>query len=377
MGIFKKPRKSTGGVLAVQLGRRNGSANLFGHSTFASAESELYDAMRSSIPIIDAAICKTVRLIGGFTADCGDEGITKRLGEFLNEVKVGPSSYGITAFLTSYLDQLLTYGTAVGEIVPNSDGEGVGALYVANIKTLEFEQGDNPLQIGIYVNDMFGERRLVKNPDLILLTALNPTAGEVRGKSVLSSLPFVSSVLLKIFNTIGNNWERIGNIRFAVTGKSGEGDAYSSADERARMIADAWQSAMCDGSEVKDFVAVGDVDIKVIGADNPIPDSSVPVRQLLEQIVAKLGIPPFMLGLSWSSTERMSTQQADILTSELEYYRSIVTPVIKKICRTWLGQNGCSTYVDILWDNINLQDEVELAKAELYRAQALQIESNT
>ena len=64
-----------------------------------------------------------------------------------------------------------------------------------------------------------------------------------------------------------------------------------------------------DGS-VRDFVAVGDVDIKVIGADNQVLDSEVPVRQILEQLVARTGIPPFLLGLTWSSTERMSTQQA-------------------------------------------------------------------
>ena len=58
--------------------------------------------------------------------------------------------------------------------------------------------------------------------------------------------------------------------------------------------------------EVRDFVAVGDVDIKVIGADNQIIDTEIPVRQLLEQIVAKLSVPPFLLGLTWSSTERMS-----------------------------------------------------------------------
>ena len=40
------------------------------------------------------------------------------------------------------------------------------------------------------------------------------------------------------------------------------------------------------------FVAVGAVDIKVIGADNQLPDSELPVREMLEQIVAKLGIPP-------------------------------------------------------------------------------------
>ena len=60
---------------------------------------------------------------------------------------------------------------------------------------------------------------------------------------------------------------------------------------------------------VSDFVAVGDVTIKAIGADNQILDSNVPVRQMLEEIVAKMGIPPFLLGLSWSSTEDVYKRQ--------------------------------------------------------------------
>lgn len=67
---------------------------------------------------------------------------------------------------------------------------------------------------------------------------------------------------------------------------------------------------------VRDFVAVGDVSVKVIGADGPVLDAAVPVRQLLEQLVAKTGLPPFLLGLSWSSTERMSAQQADLLDKQ-------------------------------------------------------------
>ena len=38
---------------------------------------------------------------------------------------------------------------------------------------------------------------------------------------------------------------------------------------------------------VRDFVAVGDVEIKVIGGEAPILDSETPVRQILEQLVAK------------------------------------------------------------------------------------------
>ena len=112
----------------------------------------------------------------------------------------------------------------------------------------------------------------------------------------------------------------------------------------------------------------------MIGADNPVLDSEVPVRQLLEQIVAKLGLPPFMLGLSWSSTERMSSRQADLLHQRAkEYYRSLLEPVVLKICRTWMTLNGFSSGFHVVWNDINLQDEVEEAKAELYRAQARQI----
>ena len=124
---------------------------------------------------------------------------------------------------------------------------------------------------------------------------------------------------------------------------------------------------------VSDFVAVGDVDIKVIGADAKTLDCEIPARQMTEQIVSRLGIPPFMLGLSWSSTERMSSEQSDMLTSEIWGYRRIITPAIEKICRMWLALGGFDTGVKIDFEDISLKDEVELAKAELYRMQAEQI----
>ena len=110
--------------------------------------------------------------------------------------------------------------------------------------------------------------------------------------------------------------------------------------------------------------------IKVIGSEAPIPDCQVPVRQILEQLVAKTGLPPFLLGLNWSTTERMSTQQADILTSELWAIRRTVQPVVEKICRTYLALEGMDNRVDILWDDISLQDISQEAQADLYRAQA-------
>ena len=116
------------------------------------------------------------------------------------------------------------------------------------------------------------------------------------------------------------------------------------------------------------------MDIRVIGADNALLDTEVPVRQLLEQLIAKLSIPPFLLGLQWSTTERMSSQQADLLTSEMEHYRSILTPVVHRILATHLRLMGRETAFAIDWQNISLQDESELANARYANARAEQIE---
>ncbi|MDE6102246.1 MAG: serine/threonine protein phosphatase, partial [Ruminococcus sp.] len=118
----------------------------------------------------------------------------------------------------------------------------------------------------------------------------------------------------------------------------------------------------------------GDVDIKVIGAENQLFDTNIPVRQLIEQIIAKLSIPPFLLGLNWNTTERMSSQQADILTSELEYYRRLLTPVICGIGNSFICSIGADAVCSVEWDNINLQDESVLAEARLKNAQAREIE---
>ena len=199
-------------------------------------------------------------------------------------------------------------------------------------------------------------------------------SGKIAGTGLLQGLPFVCDILLKIYNTIGTNWERVGNLRYAVTYKPQNDSADKAfARERANQMAQAWKDAMSSKDSVKDFVAVGDVNVKVIGADNQVLDSEVPVRQMLEQIIAKTGLMPYMFGLSWSTTERMSQQQADILTTELKAYRRIITPILKKIGDTYLRLNGISSSVNVVWDDITLQDQTQIAQANFYNARAQQI----
>ena len=368
---FKKKKPASA---AVQTAGNRVTAHPFslldGYVPLGTAQQRLYAQLREAVPVIDAAITKLVRLTGGFSVRCANADADRALQSFLANVSVGGNQNGIWPFMSSYFDQLLTYGTAVGEVVV-SGGRAVG-LYNAPLENIELRRAPD----GFSAQVCTGGTGLtpVKYPQLILLSALNPEPGKLAGSSLLKGLPFVSSVLLKIYNSIGLNWERVGNVRFAVTYKP-QNDAVDKAfaKERALQVAREWGDAMQSGSRIKDFVTVGDVSIKVIGADNQILDSEVPVRQMLEQIVAKTGLPPFMLGFSWSSTERMSAQQADVLTSELEAYRRTLTPVIAKICTIFLRLEGYTDNPEIEWDDITLQDEVELSRARLYNAQAQQL----
>lgn len=368
---FKKPTNEE--PVLVQTSRPANDYRLDTQSVEIN-EKLLYDNLRHAVPLIDASLSKVVRLTGGFSVTCHDENYQTLLDNFIENVPVGATGKSLGTFIDCYLDSLLTYGNAIGEILLSQDTGRVIGLANGNVADIEVKLGDSPLDKLFYLK---GEKYPLPMPQLVLFSSINNISGELLGRSVLRGLPALSSILIRIYECMGQNFDRVGNVRYAVTYKpTSDSSDRMFSKERAMQIAKEWSDGMhSNNGQVKDFIAVGNVDIKTIGADNQILDTEVPVRQLLEQLLSKLSIPPFLLGLSWSSTERMSSQQADMLTSELEYYRRILTPTIKQVCTAYLRSIGSDSDVTVDWVNINLQDEVELADARLKNAQALQIET--
>lgn len=384
MDWFKRKKQERGGATATQIRRQDGGrpfGTLMSTVPLGDGNTRLYRAIREQIPVIDAAIYKLIRLTGGVGVRCADKQAERELQHFFRTVNVGRGQFGMEAFLTGYLESLLTCGRAVAEIVPTASGREIGAVLCQNVDLVEVREGNSPTEFSLCARASDGKMHDLPHQELILFTPLNPEAEHPYGVSLLRSMPFLSELLMKVYAALGKNWERCGNVRFAVVCKpQGEELDRAGAQERAEQIAREWSNAMRDNGDgkVRDFVSVGDVSIRAIGADNQILDSEVPVRQILEQLIAKTGLPPFMLGLNWSSTERMSTQQADILTTEITALRRSVTPAIERIVSLWLRMHGYTAAFTVDWEAINLQDEVEEAKAELYREQArrLRIEND-
>ena len=343
--------------------------SLRGFVPLGLGEERVYREIREAIPVLDAAVGKLVRLSGGFEVKCANSAAQAAMDRFKKEVPCGRGQVGLDSFLGGYVDSLLTIGRAIGEIVVA--GGKVRGVCWADATKVQIEEGDSPMETVIWGPDEKGVMRPLPFQHLLLLTTYNPEPEHPYGVSIFRGMPFLADILMKIYTAVGSNWERAGNVRYSVICKDSDLDP-ATAQERGSQMAQAWSKAMEDGKNgtVRDFVAVGDVQIKVIGGEAPILDSQVPVRQILEQLIAKTGLPPFLLGINWSTTERMSTQQADILTSELWALRRNVEPALTKICRTFLALEGLDDRVSIEWNDISLQDITQEARADLYRAQA-------
>lgn len=163
-----KKKEQNGAGLATQLRESApGAFGLTGAAALGGSEAEIYRAMRENVPILDAAIGKLVRLTGGFTVTCGDRAAEKGLRQFLKTVPVGHAQYGLECFLQTYLDCMLTYGRAVGEMIV-ADGR-LAAVCWGDVTKIHVRQGASALEMELCVCEN-GELRALPYQNLLLFS---------------------------------------------------------------------------------------------------------------------------------------------------------------------------------------------------------------
>ena len=64
-------------------------------------EIALYRAVREAVPIVDAALMKIIRLVGGFVVRCPERTVQEELAHFLRTVPVGRAQRGWIIFWSS------------------------------------------------------------------------------------------------------------------------------------------------------------------------------------------------------------------------------------------------------------------------------------
>jgi len=375
---------------------------------------EFYEFLREGIPIIDSAIGRLISL-NGTVKIIGDKAdIVKELEDFCLNVPVNDMQKGIHAFMQNASNETFEQGFALAEFITTKDLKDIAGLRVADSKDIIFRKNtegkaepwyrypgnvpsvtfSNPQSLvqriltatygqSVYVNGMMEEKL---NPENKLYFSINNENNNPYGVSIMRSMEFVSKILMTMQDALLNVWERFGDPSFHIKYKTSKKDGVDLEARRQKLSTDftAAVKAKREGKSA-DFVNAvdinSDIEISIIGSDGKELSLEVPSRHVLEQIVSKVNLPAWMLGLYWSTTERMATLEVESALQDSKIRQFAMLPEYIRFLSVVLklrGHKWSSVTTDpnkpgdwgIMFETPNLHDIVAQAQARFLNAQA-------
>ena len=334
----------------------------------------LYDTITRSLPFVDRAFRTLSRMITPFEITCDNEPTQEALTQWLEDVRVNYLFRGFQAFGRPYVRQALKYGKTAGEVVLAPSKREIEGLHVIDGKVLRIVRDDEQgLLLG--QDDGKGGVSVYETPELFVYSAINSEGDNPHGVSLLRSVPFVADCLLRMEMAVRRLWQRSGAPSFLIWYQVDKDVGIT--DDKLKEIQSALETDWHDSQKVRwneegiqDFAGAGQGTLmfQAIGSDVKELTFEQPHRAMQEQIVASVELAPFMLGLQWSTTERMSQQQADCIVSTVEDIRVELKPDFLHILDWVQRVMGLRGKVGLAWKPVNLQDAREQAMAEFMAA---------
>ncbi len=377
--LFRRPQTRQPAVMAAPAGR----TSLSGRPTYTSgtgapvllpqafSHALAWEAYRN-VPLIK----RSIEVLAGLVGDPELVGSTQRqtddLEAWSDSVGFGRIGKGLCAFLEDHIAQALLYGYAVGEAEIAAPRNGVNALWSYLSPFFQFR------------SDAFGNIEILQlrfgllplSQDTAFVSTHNPRGSSPQGESMFFSAVTAATTWSEVLFAHRSTWRRTGSPSYAVKIIPPDGLDDPTGDVGDAALASyesTWNEAIRSSVEngvVKDHFWWGNVEIQTIGGDVQAMQFEVSNRALLEQIVLCTGIPPFMLGLTWSTTERMSDQQANTLTATVQGLRRSVEPNIRKVIDLHLRLTGRVQEYTLEWEETSLFDRLSAAQADFAEAQA-------
>lgn len=382
---------------------------------------DFYESLREGIPIIDAGIRHLISLNGTIEIIGDNPKIVKALEDFAMNVPVNDTQKGIQAFLENSSNETFEQGFSLSEMIATKDMKDIAGLRVADSKDIVYRRNEEgraepwyrfpgdvphpvysdpqslPQQIltasynqSLYIN---GVNEIKLNPANLLHFSIDNENTNPYGVSKLRSMEFVSKILMTMENSLLNVWERFGDPSYHIHYKTSSKDGDTTETRRQKISAD-FSTAITSKRAGKsaDFVTAtdtnSDISISIIGSDGEELAMEIPVRHVLEQIVSKFGLPSWMLGLYWSTTERMSILEMESALQDAEVRQTIMLPEYIRLFSIFLTLRGFkwnSITTDpekpgdwgIRFNTPNLRNRETISRANFLDAQAEMVRGNT
>jgi len=376
-----------------------------------------YEALREALGILDGAINRMVTMDGVMAVEGGNDKLTQLIErELFGAMPVGDLQSGLQAFYAAQGNELYEQGFTVGEMVFDRRGRELIGLRVADSKGVLFHRDTDTGQLQTWylppMPSVTGRRdgtdaveTVLRNngrqlnasvlqgkgytqidPARLVYGAFNPENDQPYGVSLMRSIEFVGQILLKMHNATGQAWDRFGDPVFHVNYKTKNRALKDGAlDTRRKQLADNLQAALIakrNGNSADFTTAVGaddDISVTVIGADGQALEIEMPARQMQEQVLAKIGLPAWMMGIGGGTAERMADNQAEVVLQESKTRFEARSPGLNRLTETWLRGRGL-TWRPGDWKLVqnlpNLRDELKRAQAAFLNAQTALMQAN-
>lgn len=375
----------------------------------------LYEAMREACPPIDAAIDRLVTLDGILRIETENDRLAAAIQDWMDNVQVNDMQHGLQTFYAGQGNEMYEQGFTVGAF--HLGANDVDRLRVLDSKGVFFKRGSgqrleawyaapgqrqnsrhdgteqlerllrNPHRGAHSISQLLGQGGYTRlNSARLIYASRAPEADNPYGTSIMRSTEFVTQILATIDNATRQVWERFGTPSFDVTYKTsnrslGEADLEERRQRLAKNLSEA-VSTKRDGNAA-DFVnslgATDELQVKILGADGQVLDIEAPARHVLEQIVAKTGLPSWMLGFHWSTAERLAQRQGELALQESRTRFASRKPQLVNLISTMLRARGYTWNPgdwDLVQDLPNLQDLVAVAQAGFLEAQTELMRNN-
>jgi hypothetical protein len=339
--------------------------------------------LREAIPLIDAAIMRMVDLIGFPDVEAAAS-LKQNIDDFLEHLPVNRIQFSAKTWARVHLSNAYTFGRAHAEILLNYAQDDVFGLVEVHPATTGMRPTFDGYAVNVVQYQYGGGVPITLVPELLLTSVHDLRGDDPNGTSLIASLPFVGEILIKMFRSMGQTWERFGTPNYHVNWEPPD-DWNDPTGEQTTAILSPMQQNLYQSDldrangRIRHFWTTGKVTCEVLGARGQVLEFETTARKFAEEITSKTGIPPFMLGLSWSTTERMSTSQAKLLTEVIDAGRHLLTPALEQLITLHLKLTNRRGKFTLKWPEVSLMDLVDTARGHWMQQQgdAIKIENMT
>jgi hypothetical protein len=324
---------------------------------------KLYRFLKDNIPVLNSAIWTWTRICSSpsyFQLKASHDEKVLELGNKIvkdldqrifqhNLQKFG----GIELLLSQFFGSLFTDGAVCGEITLTPTKDKIDKFYFIDPATVRFKLKDE----SIWELYQEVEGRLIKlNPHSTFYYGLDVDSSDPRGKSILSSIPFVARIEQRLLEDMNKTMHNAGYYRIHVKIKPPERLSSESDDayiQRANRYFEDTIEMMKKISLEDNPVTWNDVEINYIGSSGQYASATswyINHKSLIEDICAGVHLDPFMLGYSYGPSYNWAQIKYELILRNVISIQSLAKRFLEWIRNLELALHGipleCICYFD-------------------------------